>query len=117
MTKIADPASYFENLGGLHDARVEGFIWLKDNSRITICVDDVNSNSLNLPGHVALAGKVVFEEIHSLDAELHIDDSSLSIYDLVAETKGGKLYVSISFSPFGKMSFVCANVVVHEEAS
>jgi hypothetical protein len=116
MTRIDNPVPYFESLGGLHDARVEEFGWLKNSPRISICIDDVNSNSLNLPGHVLLPGKIVFEKVQNLDANLHIDGSSLSIYDLIAETKEGHLSISISFSPFGKMSFVCADVIVHEEA-
>lgn len=109
--KIEHPVSYFEDLGGLHDARVEEIRWQKSAQKVSIFVDDANANFLGLPGHAVVASAFVFAGVEALDAEL-FDDSCLSIYDLVAEVKGSQLHISIGLAPFGRMSFVCTSVSV-----
>jgi len=114
MNKIDDPVSYFGDLGGLHNARVEEIRWQKADQEVSILVDDANANFLGSPGHTAVASEFVFSGVEALDAEL-VDAANLSIYELASETKGDQLHISIGFAPFGKMAFSCSSVAVHRK--
>jgi len=118
MPRVADPSSYFENLGGLHDARVKELKWLKECNQLSICVDDMNSNFLGAPEYRgALPAEIVFEGAEMLNVSLEIKSDSFSIYDVGIEVGNSGLGVSIKFAPGGNMSFVCANVTVNEKAN
>ncbi|NIA67396.1 hypothetical protein HBA54_02200 [Pelagibius litoralis] len=116
MPRINDPKSYFENLGGLHDARVKGLKWLKECHQLSMYIDDINSNFLGTPEYQgALPAEIVFEGIEVLDIGLEIKSDSFSIYDIGIESGKSGFSVSIKFAPGGRMSFVCANVTVNAD--
>jgi hypothetical protein len=114
MSSIADPKSYFQKLGGLHDARVEGFEWQKKSHRLSIWVDDINSNSADLPGYGGeLPAELIFNNVEILDVDLRINTDSFSIYGLGVEVREKGFRISIEFAPGGKMRFMCTEVIVN----
>jgi hypothetical protein len=107
-TSILDPESYFREMGGMHDARVETIDLFLGASEVAIHVDDVNAAFVGLPGYrgkqsaLVILGNVV--DVMFAMAPL---TESVGIYcvDVTPENDGGEpgFIFTFNFSPGGTL--------------
>lgn len=109
--KISEPKIFFEELGGLHDARITGFSWSKADKSLCIEIDDLNSNFLNLPEYQGLRPvSIIFTAVTCLDCDIKIFNENFCIYDLEVGQEGKCYSVNIRCSPSG--SFKCQSEAI-----
>lgn len=108
---VRDPISFFEELGGLHDARITEFVWSKSRGVFTLSVDDINSNFLDLPEYRGLRpAEVIFMGTESLDSDFQIVDSSFAIYAMEIVLKTNCYSVEVRCSPGGYFKLICKEI-------
>ena len=112
---IENPAGYFEELGGLHDARINEFSWDKKEKSLSVVVDDINSNFLDLPEYKGeKSAELIFSDVSSLDINTQIDDETFGISDLEVTDQAGSHEILLNCTPGGSIKFKCKAIVVRE---
>lgn len=107
---IKEPKSFFSELGGLHDALITALSWNKDGQVLSVGIDDLNSNFLDLPEYKGLRPvEVVFMGVKNLDIDVQIQGSSISIHDLFIE-EGDCYSIDIRCSPGGYLKCQCQSI-------
>lgn len=115
MHKLNDAATFFEKLGGLHDARVDRLTWVADIRRMSVLVDDIHSNALGMDEYCGpTPAELAFDGVETMDVDFQIADVSLKIYELEAVVVKGKLKVEFAMAPGGRISLVCESVLLQE---
>jgi hypothetical protein len=113
ISTVAEPVVYFESLGGLHDARITAFKWDKIDRRFIICIDDLNSNFLDLPEYKGLQpAEVIFLNVESLDGGFQIIDSTYSIYAMEIKQDNDDYKIDIRCSPSGYFKLCCKKIEI-----
>ena len=115
VNTIKNPVAYFNELGGLHDARIIAVSWNKGEKTLRISVDDLNSNFLNLPEYQGTRQvDILFTGVRRLDLNIQIFEASFSIYDLEIKKNEKHYCVDIRCSPGGNFNFQCKSVKVYD---
>jgi hypothetical protein len=105
---INDPKSFFDELGGLHDACVENFSWDMKRKALCISVDDLNSNFLDLPEYQGLrAVDIIFIGVVTVDVNVQILDDIFRVYDMDFINENETYEVKIDCSPGGYFKCKC----------
>jgi|GEM_PF-5877042 len=93
--------------GGLHDAVIEDFQLLPEDTVVKLSIDDLYSNYRGLPGHEGdpVAAKLVIR-FHEIVLNLDNHDPGLKIYDCEVERKDTGDILTILFSPSGRACFL-----------
>lgn len=111
---VNEPKAFFGELGGLHDAIITAFSWNKDDEMLSIGIDDLNSNYLDLPEYKGLRPvEIVFTGVQDLDCDIQIKGSNFSIYDLLIEEEAC-YSVNIKCSPGGYFKCQCEAIKLVE---
>lgn len=113
---LVDPVFFFNDLGDLHDAKIDQITWSVAARTITLDVDDLNANFDGLPEY---GGKkkasITFCEVENilLNCDARKDDTQ-RIYALEMLKKGdsGKYELMMRISPSGRLSFDCYSVKI-----
>lgn len=112
---IENPENFFHQLGGLHDARIESFSWIPPERQVVIKIDDLNSDSLDLPEYEGLLpATLIFSNVQKMIIGVDPIQKTLNIFDLEIKCSTTHINVIIKFSPGGKMEFTCGSIEVQE---
>ncbi len=107
-TTIEDPAAFFLALGGMHDARFHVRVNPSDKI-LMIDVDDINSNSLDLPEYPGKQKSTfTFSKATNICMDDEIEDSkNCRIYDIEIKSKKNSCAstLTMSISPGGRLVF------------
>lgn len=111
--RIDDPASFFDALGGMHDADIEQIAWDALARTVTLFDDDLNSNFVGLPEYAGLVkAKFKFEDVEHLLLSCEANKEDVQrVYTLeVLSTQDSQAYEAVlRFSPGGRLNFTfCA---------
>jgi hypothetical protein len=104
FTTVDNPDSYIQSLGGLHDARMEGFELNLSNRTLTIAVDDLNSAFLDLPeyeGHYP--ADICLSGVSTVTADFEWAGRILSIYELAINRIDGQFGMQLKLAPSGSL--------------
>lgn len=116
-TSLSEPKAFFDELGGLHDARIIAFSWSSEEKVLRIGIDDLNSNFLDLPEYQGLRPvEIAFISVTYLDCDMQISRENFSIYDMEIRPKEGFLSVDISCAPSGYFKCRCETIRVIDKA-
>lgn len=107
---ISEPKVFFGELGGLHGALITAFSWNKENQVLSIGIDDLNSNFLDLPEYKGMRSvEIVFIGVKNLDCDMQIKSASFSIYDFLIEEEAC-YSIHIKCSPGGYFKCQCESI-------
>ena len=110
--RMDDFVRFLTDFGGLHDAKVTKFVLDATERSFSLEIDDMYSNFEGLPDYKGQKpGKIILNEVSSLNIVLGSRDDDLNIYDFAIEQKtNGRWAACIKFWPEGKitMSFLDA---------
>ncbi|MEX2500543.1 MAG: hypothetical protein WD397_16880 [Wenzhouxiangellaceae bacterium] len=107
---VGEPKNFFCERGGLHDALITAFSWNKENQVLSIGIDDLNRNFIDLPEYKGLRPiEIVFQGVRNLDFNMQIARSSFGIYDLLVEEKTC-FSINVKCFPGGYIKFQCEAV-------
>ncbi len=107
---INEPKVFFDELGGLHDAVITAFTWDKEDKSLSISIDDLNSNYLDLPEYKGLRPvEIIFIGVQSFDCVIQAKGLSFNIYDFLVE-KETYYSVNIKYSPGGYFKCQCESI-------
>ncbi|RZL92350.1 MAG: hypothetical protein EOP76_11785 [Variovorax sp.] len=105
---ILDPSSFFAELGGLHDARIQQIAWNASARSVSLEVADLNANSLGLPEYPGTEPAIiVFNGAENLafGCDAFVSDIQ-RVYDVeIEEMNDGKLRCTLLISPSGRLTF------------
>lgn len=106
MNCIKNPHDFFNDLGNLHDARIESIFWLPEERRLSISIDDMNSNFEGLPEYKGCQrGTVVIEGVIELDIGIDPVDDHINIHEFTVEVVPDSLFFAeIKCWPGGKIA-------------
>ncbi len=112
-TLLDNPEEYFSNLGGLHDARIEGVNWSLSNKKIIVSIDDINSNFEGLPNYKGLvSANILFNHVHEFKLNFSLEEHYLSIYDLEIVSNNLDIIVNLKCWPEGVLQVRCKSIGV-----
>ncbi|MEM7173268.1 MAG: hypothetical protein AAF530_24105 [Pseudomonadota bacterium] len=115
IKKIENPKSFFERLGGIHDAQIESIKWDVHCNCLAIKVDDLNSNFLGLPEYEGCRPvNVQFSDVPNCNIDVQSFDKDTSIFDIDIENIGPGFSVHIRLSPGGYLKFRCESISLRE---
>lgn len=108
MTRsIVDPRSFFFELGGIHDAKIQKVAWDVLARTITLAVDDLNANFNGLSEYVGKREvSIVFSEIEDFQLNCDAIKSDIQrVYDLEIKTEcdSGENELLMRISPSGRL--------------
>lgn len=105
---ILHPSSFFAELGGLHDARIQQIAWNAGARSISLEVADLNANSLGLPEYPGTEpATIVFSGAENLafGCDAFVNDAQ-RVYDTeIEEMSDGKLRCTLLISLGGRLTF------------
>lgn len=97
MTAVPDPVSYFEMLGGLHDAFIDQVTVNGAERTLTLAIDDLDANVVNPPITPRRAGQLVFGEVSRLRFGIDIGEG-IRIGNLSVDGQPGSYKLKIALS-------------------
>lgn len=112
---LKDPSDYFSRLGGLHDADVKRLSWDPLEHLLSIEVDDLNANFVDLPEYSgACPGTVTFAKVCRIDLQFDASTSDcVRIYGLRFSRQQDQGYsATVLLSPGGRIDLSCHQVFV-----
>ncbi len=111
---LDDPESYFQELGGIHDANIEQIVWEPIERTVSLCVDDLNSNFEGLPSYGGpVRSKFCFRDIEQIQLSCDaFSGDAQRIYKLAVflERDSQRYSADLRISPGGRMSFTFRSV-------
>lgn len=112
---INDPKVFFEELGGLHDARIEKFSLDFKKKLLWVSIDDLNSNFLDLPEYRGFRpADIYFVGVKVTDIDTQVFRDVFSIYDIKLANDDGGYQVKIECFPGGYFEFWCNAIEVDQ---
>lgn len=113
---LDDPKKFFHQLGGLHDARIEGIAWFPKDQRMSIAINDLNRNFLGLPEYEGLVpANLVLREVRQVVFDIEQSENVLNIYDTVVDPIQTNLNIMISLWPSGRIEIICNTIEIHQQ--
>lgn len=107
--QVAQPISFFHELGGLHDAQIESITWNSYQRSISVCVDDLNANFEGLPEYGGrMHASIEFADVSNVQLVCDAFKSDAQrIYrtELHQRENGGGYAMKMSISPSGEACF------------
>jgi hypothetical protein len=115
MELIADPATYFEQLGGLHDAAVDWAAWTVDPPELRLVVGNLNANFMDgnqespeYPGWTAQPASIVFTGLTKFAGHMSPSASTGGIIsELVVAQAGDRYKVTVCGADTWVWMFEC----------
>ena len=116
--RVNNPEVFFHELGGLHDARIEDINWLPNKRRLSITIDDMNSNFIDLPEYGGLPPPIlVFVGVRRVLIDIDQTDENLNIYEFEAKPSPSYLDVSVKCWPGGRLEVTCESIDLHQRTT
>lgn len=110
---IQNPSRVFQELGGLHDARIEWVRWSIERMELTVKVDDVYSNFRGFPEYRDIGPcSFTFHQVKTLAIEVDPINKHLKVYNLEVQSdkQSTLVEVRIEFAPGGLLKLFCESV-------
>ena len=116
IENINQPSAYFKALGGLHDSRICKLLWDDEARILSISIDDLHANFLDLPEYDGLQPILIkFVDVSSVDIDTQVYENALSIYELEARDIDSFFDVEIKCSPGGLIKCKCKGIQLVKE--
>lgn len=113
---IEQPISFFDELGGLHDAQIESITWDSNQRSVSVYVDDLNANFEGLPEYSGQFHALIeFADVSNfqLMCDAFMGDVQRIYRIELQQRENGKEYaIKISISPSGEASFNFRSLVI-----
>lgn len=112
-SSLPSPASYFRELGNLHDAIVTQVTWSPVQREIAIVVDDLYANFVGLPEYPGPQGAtLIMAGVSRMQSDVTSDRFRSRILDLEIEQthSGVQIRVSVKFDSSGSLSIECCSI-------
>lgn len=113
---LDEPALFFRELGGLHDADIIQITWDAIAKTILLHVDDLNSN---FDGLAEYRGRekaaITFKEVESLMLSCNSfkrDVQRVYKLEVTAAQNLSRFEVMVQISPSGRLTFSCENIMM-----
>jgi hypothetical protein len=102
---MSDFETFLKPLGLLHDAVVSQLVWVPEQKRLRLEIDDLYGNFRKLPQYPGpVSGVIEFGEVHRIAFDMDHNETRLIIFTLDTEHVDGDLYLaSIEFWPDGEI--------------
>lgn len=110
---IRAPATFFSDLGNLHDAEIQLVEWSPPHQEVVFLIDDLYSNFIDLPEYPGLQPvRLAVEGVSKLEANVTRDKMSLRVMDFeVEETSAdSSLQITVKFTPAGQIRIVGTSI-------
>lgn len=118
MIIIENPKVFFDELGNLHDARIENLNWSLLKKRLSVSIDDMNSSFEGLPeygGHKS--GEIFLEGVEDFEIQITSVEDHINIHEFaVNRTPDSFFSVEIKCWPGGNIKAKCSSLFVGEAA-
>jgi hypothetical protein len=118
-TSLPSPASFFRELGNLHDAIVTQVTWNPAHREIILVVDDLYSNFVGLPEYPGLQRAIlIMRGVSRMQSDVTPDRFKQRILDLEIEQADSavQIRVSLKFDPSGSLSIECSSIACRPAA-
>src|SRR5690242_8486826 len=111
---IQEPVSFFNDLGDLHDADVNELQWNPFKREVTIGINDLYANFLDLPEYERLQPvRLIMYGVSMVQLDLTSDGPPLRIRSLevAGASSGPQIHIVVTFDHGGTMQIDCDSVV------
>jgi hypothetical protein len=118
-SSLPSPASFFKELGNLHDAIVTQVTWNPVQREIVIVVDDLYANFVGLPEYPGLQrAALIMAGVSRMQSDVTSDRFKPRILDLEIEQTHSAVQnrVSVKFDPSGSLSIECSSIACRPAA-
>lgn len=108
--RIAMPASFFSELGNLHDAKIKLVEWDPIQSKIVLVLDDLYSNFVGLSEYQgAQPVRLILSNVSKFKTDVYPDKSPMRIIDfeVAEENHDSEVSVFVNVGPTGFMQITC----------
>jgi hypothetical protein len=110
-TCIADPVSFFTELGHLHDADVTEFQWNPINREIVFVIDDLYANFLDLPEYENLqAVRLILSGISRAQIDVASEAAPLRVRSFEVTQSDTRIQIVVTFEHDGSIQIQCNTV-------
>jgi hypothetical protein len=112
-SSLPSPASFFRELGNLHDAIVTQVTWSPVQREIAIVVDDLYANFVGLPEYPGLQrATLIMTGVSRMQSDVTSDRFRPRILDLEIEQTHSavQIRVSVKFDSSGSLSIECSSI-------
>ena len=112
IEKISNPETFIEQLGDLHDARIQRLEWGPKQKQFEITVNDIYSNFVGLPDYKGCQPKkLLFDNIRDINMSVSGAEDSLNIYEFViTKIKENHFGAHIKCWPQGEIKFLFSDL-------
>lgn len=106
---LSDPRAFFHALGDLHDCEVLMFEVNMTKQEISLVVDDLYANFLELPEYPGKQPvRLTFSGVDEIETRIALDSLPARIMDLEVEVHSGlQAHVILRFQPSGHIGINC----------
>lgn len=119
MGPIPDPKTFFDELGGLHDAAIEGLCWDSAPGVFRLTVNNLNANftdggglSADCPSDKPRPATIVFLGVRDFSGHISPDASRISGLDIERLAQGYK--AKIAGTRTCAFAFECDSIALEE---
>ena len=111
IENINQPSVYFKALGGLHDSRICKLLWDNEARILSISIDDLHANFLDLPEYDGFQPIMIkFVDVSFVDIDTQVYENALSIYELETREIDSLFNIEIRCSPGGLIKCICKKI-------
>jgi hypothetical protein len=109
---LSDPGAFLHALGHLHDCEVLVLEVNTTKQQVTLVVDDLYSNFLDLPEYPGKQPvRLIFSDVDDVDTGLGLDSLPARIMDLEVEAhSGSRTSVVVRLQPSGHIRIKCGAI-------
>ena len=113
-TILKDPAEFFIDHGGAHNAGITGYAWDPEARKLQIRLDDLDSDFVGIPGYAGERPvELVFDGVSGLKSDRD-DFRDLVVHDLEITPERRRFILHLSCEPNGYISCSCHAVTMLE---
>ena len=113
---LADPISFFEELGDLHDAKICRVEWILIDRVIVLEVDNLNANFVGLPEYQGRKQALIkFNEVESVQLDcdaVKVDVQRVYELEVGDDRTANRRKIALRITPSGQLSFFCASIEI-----
>lgn len=113
--EITEPLSFFQCLGGLHDAYIEHIDWRFGEREVFLKISDLNVNTRGLAEYPGCeSATLLFKGAYKIGfaSEFDYEEDRAWIYDIVFESLKGQMKFSIINSVGDTLEILCNSLMI-----
>ena len=114
---IESPETFLDRLGGLHDARVLALDFNVTERRLSVAIDDLNSNFDGLQDYAGkLPALLNFHGVEEIESSLQVGSKELNVFECQMVPSSSTLRIEFKFSPGGRLQIRFASMTCDTSA-